>query len=165
MTAPMMYSTTIVCPDERTMRELGRRIQRGLPCVALMTLEGELGAGKSFLARAIIHASGYTGRVKSPTYTLIESYEIEASGGELTRIAHLDLYRLADKEELHYLGFDEVLDSHGLVMIEWPERAGDLLPDADIRILIEYAAGAGRIVRIDSKCALDLPPEHTEYPG
>lgn len=114
----------------------------------LVTLSGELGAGKSVLARAMIHAAGYTGRVKSPTYTLIETYEIDTGPGSVFRIAHLDLYRLADPDELHYLGFDDVLDTHDLVLIEWPDKAGDLLPEVSVQIDVEYMLPEGRCVNI-----------------
>lgn len=132
------------------MQLFGRQLAGALTNGTLLTLQGELGAGKSVLARAIIHAAGYVGRVKSPTYTLIETYTIDPPLSGLAQIAHLDLYRLADPDELNYLGFDEVLDSHDLVIIEWAERAGDLLPTADVRILIDYAEGGGRIVTIES---------------
>jgi len=152
-----MHSQRVSCADEDAMQALGKQLSGALSKGSLMTLEGELGAGKSFLARAIIHAAGYAGRVKSPTYTLIETYEINSAVGEIKHIAHLDLYRLADPGELHFLGFDEVLDAHDLVMIEWPERAAELLPQADVRVRIEYAENGGRVIRIESIDALELP--------
>lgn len=136
------------------MLALGKRLAGELPKGTLLTLTGELGAGKSFLARAIIHALGFAGRVKSPTYTLIETYEIQTPLTPLSRIAHLDLYRLADPDELHYLGFDDVVDAHDLVMIEWAERAGELLPTPDVQVSIDYVAHGGRSVKIESVCRL-----------
>ncbi|MFK7860562.1 MAG: tRNA (adenosine(37)-N6)-threonylcarbamoyltransferase complex ATPase subunit type 1 TsaE [Granulosicoccus sp.] len=153
-----MFSRTIMCADEDAMQALGTALFCTLSKGTLMRLEGELGAGKSFLARAIIHASGYSGRVKSPTYTLIETYEIDGSEGEIRHVAHLDLYRLADPDELHYLGFDDVLDTHDLVMIEWAERAGDLLPKADVSVAIAYTENGGRQVRIASNASLESLP-------
>lgn len=120
------------------MSSLGENLCRQIKPGSLITLRGELGAGKSFLARAIIHAAGFKGRVKSPTYTLIESYEIPDSLTPLKRIAHLDLYRLTDPEELYFIGFDDVFLNNDLVMVEWPERAADLLPVANIDIAIDY---------------------------
>ncbi|MFK8082314.1 MAG: tRNA (adenosine(37)-N6)-threonylcarbamoyltransferase complex ATPase subunit type 1 TsaE [Granulosicoccus sp.] len=157
----MKHKLCLSCPDEFAMLALGGHMSSALPKGVLMTLEGELGAGKSFLARAIIHAAGYVGRVKSPTYTLIETYDIESAPDESRHIAHLDLYRLADPDELHYLGLDDVLDTHDLVMIEWPERAGDLLPAADVCVRIDYAESGGRIVTIKSTIALPSPTDVT----
>ena len=155
----MIHARRVECSDEQSMRELGSSLITQLASGTLLCLSGELGAGKSFLARAMIHAAGYEGRVKSPTYTLIESYDIASPRTGLRRIAHMDLYRLADPDELHYLGFDDVLDSHDLVMIEWPEKAGDLMPSATVRISIEYASSGGRVVLIESDCAIgnELP--------
>jgi tRNA threonylcarbamoyladenosine biosynthesis protein TsaE len=125
--------------DEAAMQSFGTRLVNSLPEKALVTLSGELGAGKSVLARAMIHSLGYEGRVKSPTYTLIETYEATNADKSVTRIAHLDLYRLSDPEELDYLGFDEVLVSNNLVIIEWPEQAEGRVPAASVQVTIEYA--------------------------
>ena len=132
--------------NESAMQTLGRELAAELPTGSLVTLSGELGAGKSVLVRSIIHALGYTGRVKSPTYTLIETYEAPQPDGEVMRIAHLDLYRLEDPAELDYLGFDDVLRDHELVFIEWPEKGGERVPRADVRVSINYAAGDAREV-------------------
>jgi len=152
----MTHKRSIPCVDEQAMQYLGASLVNKLTSGTLLSLRGELGAGKSVLARAMVHAAGYEGGVKSPTYTLIESYALTSPRGEIRRIAHLDLYRLADPEELHYLGFDDVLDSHDLVLIEWPEKAGDLMPPASIRINIEYAPEGGRIVTIESDEFIDV---------
>ncbi len=104
------------------MVALGQRLVRVLPPRLLISLTGELGAGKSVLARSMIEALGVTGRIKSPTYTLLETYQAPSR-----RIAHLDLYRLEDPDELHYLGFDDVLAEHELILIEWPQKAGGQL--------------------------------------
>ena len=106
---------------------------------ALMTLHGELGAGKSAFTRALLRSLGHTGAVPSPTYTLIESY---STGG--LAIAHADFYRLASPDELDFLGIEEVLEAHDLLCVEWPERAGDRLPVADLELRLEYADGGGR---------------------
>ena len=143
-------SQIIVCDDETAMQVLGHKLLLQMSCGGIITLTGELGAGKSVLARAIIHAAGFKGRVKSPTYTLVESYAIEKPVNAIRRIAHLDLYRLADPEELHYLGFDDVLTDHDLALIEWPERAGSQYFKATLHICIEYLDTGGRKVLIDS---------------
>lgn len=140
-------SLSITLENEAAMVALGRRLAGVLPPRLLVTLSGELGAGKSVLARSIIEALGVTGRIKSPTYTLLESYQAPNR-----RIAHLDLYRLADPDELHYLGFDDVLAEHELILIEWPGNAGGRLarvandlPLWDIHI--DYSK-TGRVINI-----------------
>lgn len=127
--------------DEAAMQRLGGELARCVPKGSLWTFSGELGAGKSVLVRALIHALGYEGRVKSPTYTLIESYDVSGQTDDrINTIAHLDLYRLQDPAELDYLGFDDVINDHDLVMIEWPEQGGARIPRPDLHILITYAA-------------------------
>ncbi len=126
------------------MQSLGRELAELLPSGSLVSLSGELGAGKSVLVRSIIHSLGYTGRVKSPTYTLIETYDVPMPKRGIARIAHLDLYRLEDPSELDYLGFDDVLSDHQLVLIEWPAKGGDRVPQADLQVQISYTEGSGR---------------------
>lgn len=126
--------------DEAAMQSLGGELARCVPAGSLLTLSGELGAGKSVLVRSVIHALGYGGRVKSPTYTLIETYDVAGQANcRISSIAHLDLYRLKDPAELDYLGFDDVIHGHDLVMIEWPEQGADRVPRADLLITVTYA--------------------------
>ena len=100
-------------------------------------LTGPLGAGKTSFARALLRAKGYTGRVKSPSYTLLETYQLADTG-----VLHLDLYRIADPEELAYLGLSELYSDH-LTLIEWPEKGDGMLPAADLVIRFEDP-GEGR---------------------
>ena len=132
--------------DEAATQRFGKTLVEALPEKSLVTLSGELGAGKSVLARAMIHALGYEGRVKSPTYTLIETYEGVSSDSSVSQIAHLDLYRLSDPEELDYLGFDDVLVVNDLVIIEWPEQGEGRVPEATVHVSIEYAGADARTV-------------------
>lgn len=134
--------------SETAMQEFGGRLSKALPEGALVTLSGELGAGKSVLARSIIHSLGYEGRVKSPTYTLIETYEVENAAGNVSQLAHLDLYRLSDPEELDYLAFDDVLQVSSLVLIEWAELGGDRVPTEALHVHIEYADDNSRLVKL-----------------
>jgi tRNA threonylcarbamoyladenosine biosynthesis protein TsaE len=110
------------------------------PDTLFVTLSGELGAGKTTLARGLLRALGVTGPVRSPTYTLIESYAV---GGR--RLEHLDWYRLADAEELEALGFRDLLSPGRWVLVEWPERVPAVAASADLEILLRYA-GAERAV-------------------
>lgn len=109
-------------------------------------LFGELGAGKSTLARAVLRSLGVTGAIKSPTYALIEPYE--SAFGPLL---HLDLYRLSSATDLEYLGLDSLLADAALVLIEWPEKAGDRLVQPDLAIRLAHAqsgAADGRALEI-----------------
>ena len=120
----------------RLQELIGRSVGRAI----LVTLSGDLGAGKTFLARHLIHGLGHTGAVRSPTYTLVETYR----AGDW-RVVHLDLYRLQSPDELEDIGFRDVLGEADLVMIEWPERAAGSLPPADWAVTIEYADQGRRV--------------------
>lgn len=138
-----MQSNDYPVDSEDAMMALGASLASGLSKPAVITLSGDLGAGKSVLARGIIRALGHGGAVKSPTYTLIEQYETDQ-----WRIAHLDLYRLEDGEELHYLGFDDIVANSDLLLIEWPDKAAGLLPKSTVDVRISYS-DSGRLVSVD----------------
>lgn len=126
--------------DPEATAELGQALARTRPARALVQLRGDLGAGKSTLARALLRALGVQGTIRSPTYTLVERYPID--GGEAW---HLDLYRIGDAGELDYLGLDE--NEATLWLVEWPERGGGALPPADLSIDLAVA-GDGRMFRL-----------------
>jgi tRNA threonylcarbamoyladenosine biosynthesis protein TsaE len=106
-------------------------------------LQGDLGAGKSTFARAFIHRLGYQGSVKSPTYSLLEAYRLE-DGSEAV---HMDLYRLADPEEVDYLALDAYEKNAKVLLIEWPDKGGAHIPPADL--VIEFITQEdGREIRI-----------------
>lgn len=115
------------------MSELGARLAQTRPMQALVRLFGDLGAGKTTFSRGFIQACGHQGIVKSPTYTLVEHYPLE-SGND---VYHLDLYRMAEAEELDFLGMDEVWQ-RSLCLVEWPEKAENGLPATDLDIHIEH---------------------------
>ncbi len=108
----------------------------------LVFLHGGLGAGKTTLARGYLRALGHRGTVKSPTYTLLESYALGA-----VRVLHFDFYRIADGRELGYIGMEELLAEAAVKLVEWPERACGHLPPADVDVWLE-AAGEGRRVEL-----------------
>ena len=129
-------------PDEPATEALGRAVAAALPQDYggwSMLLQGELGAGKTTVARAMLRGLGYAGRVPSPTYTLVEPYKF--SGGD---VYHIDLYRIASAEELEFLGWSDF--ASGLKLIEWPERIPVLAEEADLKIVLEYD-GMGRSAR------------------
>lgn len=116
-------------PDAGATEALGHALADSLPLLAVIYLEGDLGVGKTTLARALLRQLGVVGPVRSPTYTLIERYSTPR--GE---VAHIDLYRIADPEELLYLGLDDLAASVRLWLVEWPERGRGALPSADLRV-------------------------------
>ena len=103
-------------------------------------LHGDLGAGKSTFARALLRALGVQGAIRSPTYTLVERYPLA-----LGECLHLDLYRVADPEELDFFGLDEAADQARLWLVEWPERGGRRLPSPDLVLHLEHAGDARRL--------------------
>lgn len=127
--------------DAEATAALGAALARSRPPLAVLHLHGDLGAGKSTLARGLLRALGVTGPIRSPTYTLVERYPL-AEGEAL----HLDLYRIGDPGELEYLGLDEA-DAR-LWLIEWPERSGPALPAADLRLHLALSAD-GRSARFE----------------
>lgn len=126
-------------PDESATLELGRVLARTCPdAIRVVHLRGDLGAGKTTLVRGWLRALGHSGAVKSPTYTLVESYH----PGDRP-LHHFDLYRLADAEELEYLGLDGYFDGRALCLVEWPERGEGILARPDLNIQLTVA-GEGR---------------------
>lgn len=122
------FEGVIPLPDPTATARLGARIAAGLAKGCGIALEGDLGAGKTTLARAILRAIGVGENVPSPTFTLVQEYETKT----LT-VRHYDLYRIEDAGELDELGLDEALDD-GAVLIEWPERAGNRLPQMSLNV-------------------------------
>ncbi len=128
--------------DEEAQLQWGRDLARYCGQAAMISLSGPLGAGKTTLTRGFLQGLGYTGTVKSPTYTLVEPYTIQ---GRL--VYHFDLYRLNDPHELDEMGIQDYLTPDAICLIEWPERGAPLLPLADLSCYIEIL-DAGRQVRV-----------------
>ena len=128
--------------DDWASQRVGAGLGRALIFqTGFVTFAGDLGAGKTTLIRAALRALGHAGPVRSPTYTLIESYVVSAG-----TIHHLDWYRLADDEELESLGFRDLLQSNSSVLVEWPERIPTVANRADLAVSLAYA-GDGRRLR------------------
>lgn len=118
--------------NEEQMMPFGDVLGHGCLEGSVIYLDGTLGMGKTTLSRALIQSLGWTDRVKSPTYTLFEQYDLAE-----TQVYHFDLYRLADPEELEFLGLRDLDDQHSIWLIEWPEKGEGFLPEADIRLRLE----------------------------
>jgi len=128
MTDEHLDTLTLTQLDQPAVESLAARLAAVAPASGILSLEGGLGAGKSTFARAFLRSLGVTGTVRSPTYTLVEPYDIDRAGAP-ARVLHLDLYRLGDPDELDYLGVRDELDQ-ALLLIEWLERVEEgLSPD------------------------------------
>lgn len=130
----------IIC-NEKAMMQLGGKIAKQFPKGGIVLLKGDLGAGKTTLVRGLLRSLGFEGTVKSPTYTLVEPYQINGR-----RIYHFDLYRLGDPEELEYMGGRDYWDSDALCLIEWPEKALAYLPEADLQLTILHKGEQRRVI-------------------
>ena len=127
--------------DEAGLRMLAERLAKAARDGGVIYLEGDLGAGKTTFARALLASLGVGERVKSPTYSLIESYRAGVLDAH-----HLDLYRIADAGELEWLGLGDLWTAGALVLIEWPERGGAALPRADVVMHFRHAGDRREVV-------------------
>ncbi|MFQ6334157.1 tRNA (adenosine(37)-N6)-threonylcarbamoyltransferase complex ATPase subunit type 1 TsaE [Methylophilus sp. 3sh_L] len=143
------YSTQILKDEAATVHAasvLAKQLQPG----QVIYLHGDLGAGKTTLVRGMLHALGHVGKVKSPTYTLVEPYTLP-----LATCYHFDLYRFQDAEEWEAAGFRDYFNPASICLVEWPERAADVLPAADIEIRFDILPH-GRVLHITSQRPLAL---------
>lgn len=131
----------IALADEAATDRFGRRLAARLVPGDVVLLSGDLGAGKTALARGILAGLGHVGEVPSPTFTLVQSYEVP---GVRLPVWHVDLYRLEDPDEVEELGLDEIL-ADGALVIEWPERAGARWPEALHLTLTDSGEGSRRL--------------------
>lgn len=129
-------------PDEAATLELGRRLASAIKPGMAIWLSGDLGAGKTTLVRGLLRGLDYAGRVKSPTYTLLEIYPFSRFN-----LYHFDLYRFVDPVEWEESGFREHFNAQSVCLVEWPEKAEGMLPEPDLLIELDLA-GEGRVARL-----------------
>ncbi|EJC61615.1 bifunctional alanine racemase/tRNA (adenosine(37)-N6)-threonylcarbamoyltransferase complex ATPase subunit type 1 TsaE [Alcaligenes ammonioxydans] len=148
------HSLTVSLPDEDATTALAQGLApllsgqvAGVPPGGRIHLHGDLGAGKTHFVRALLRACGVTGRIKSPSYALLESYKVSS-----LYFYHLDFYRFSDPREWVDAGFRDILQDNAVVLIEWPEKAGDLLPEPDLDLHLDYC-GDGRLATLDAHSA------------
>lgn len=148
------HPLTVSLPDEDATTALAQGLApllsgqvAGVPPGGRIHLHGDLGAGKTHFVRALLRACGVTGRIKSPSYALLESYKVSS-----LYFYHLDFYRFSDPREWVDAGFRDILQDNAVVLIEWPEKAGDLLPEPDLDLHLDYC-GDGRLATLDAHSA------------
>ncbi len=141
----------LILPNPEATDALGMALAATRPRRAVVYLHGQLGAGKSTLARALLRALGVRGAIRSPTYTLIEPYRLD-HGDEAV---HLDLYRIAAADELEFLGLDSLAGQAALWLVEWPERGGKALPEADLHVYLEVS-NDGRMAVLEDTSGMGL---------
>jgi tRNA threonylcarbamoyladenosine biosynthesis protein TsaE len=134
-------------PDEAATQALGASLARGIAPGLVLHLAGDLGSGKTTLARGLLRALGYQGRVKSPTYTLVEPYPLSR-----LHLYHFDFYRLKEPGEWLNSGFRDYFGGAAACVVEWPERAGDTLPAPDLRVQLDFL-GSGRSATLTANSA------------
>jgi tRNA threonylcarbamoyladenosine biosynthesis protein TsaE len=141
---------TVAWPHEQATRAFAQHLA-SLPALrhALIELHGDLGAGKTTFVRHLLRALGVQGRVKSPSYAVVEPYTVETKQGELN-VWHFDLYRFADPREFEEAGFRDLLASPGLKLLEWPEKARGILPAPDLALHIIAQGDESRQVRLEA---------------
>ena len=143
----MAHDITLALADETATLALGARLGQAIETGQTLYFHGNLGAGKTTLVRGLLHGLGHSGKVKSPTYTLVEPYVISG-----LNLYHFDLYRFNDPEEWEAAGFRDHFNAESICLVEWPEKARELLPDPDLDIELIPKDG-GREVKLTANSA------------
>jgi len=145
---------TLHWPNEQACEAFAMAmVQRPMWGLALVYLQGELGAGKTTLVRHILRSMGVTGRIKSPTYAVVEPYEIQSPQAPLA-VWHFDFYRFSDPLEWEDAGFRDVFASPGLKLCEWPNHAAGVLPSPDLQVSMQVNPDQSRTVQLEAKSPL-----------
>ncbi|MBI3898559.1 MAG: tRNA (adenosine(37)-N6)-threonylcarbamoyltransferase complex ATPase subunit type 1 TsaE [Gammaproteobacteria bacterium] len=140
-----MTTLTLEAANTAETEAFGMRLSALLPPLRLIFVRGPLGAGKTTFVRGLLRGLGHEGVVKSPTFTLVEPYNF----GEVS-LYHFDLYRLTQPQELEFLGLRDYLAGDNICIVEWPERAGGILPAPDLDVMIQLNDKQGRLVQLQS---------------
>lgn len=153
----MVDNFTLDLANEAATVAFGTKLAQAIQPNMTIYLHGDLGAGKTTLVRGLLHALGYVGKVKSPTYTLVEPYQIKYNSASTLMLYHFDLYRFNDEEEWEEAGFRDYFNASSVCIIEWPEKAQNCLPTPDLNVTFSIkniGLNLGRNIQVSAHSVL-----------